>query len=64
MARARAGSTLSYETIDVFTNTACGGNPLGVCFVPESVELVNYMGVVNMCDSRSQLRSRLKSVGR
>lgn len=33
------GSTLSYETVDVFTDTACGGNPLGVCFVPETMEL-------------------------
>jgi trans-2,3-dihydro-3-hydroxyanthranilate isomerase len=31
--------TISYETVDVFTDTACGGNPLAVCFVPESVEL-------------------------
>ena len=32
-------STLSYETIDVFTNAAAGGNPLAVCFVPDGLEL-------------------------
>ncbi len=31
--------TISYETVDVFTDTAGGGNPLAVCFVPDSVEL-------------------------
>ena len=33
------GAGIAFETIDVFTDTACGGNPLGVCFLPAGVEL-------------------------
>ena len=29
-------SSVAYETIDVFTDTACGGNPLAVCFLPDA----------------------------
>ena len=34
----RALSTLSYETVDVFTNKAFGGNPLAVCFGGEALD--------------------------